>query len=200
MEVNSTIPISEPSFQIPFDLFVCKKRSTGFLTFSDSAGNLVYRVEKLNPKSTEFHHHHHHHRPHCIKLLLDSADNTLFSIHQVKKGSWKVFRGNEKEDKDLILKVERTLDELTRSEFEIEIVLLNEGSKLTMKGCPFKRSCTIYEGNSIVAESSLMYTLGIGKMFVPRSRFRVTIFPGTTDHGLIVSLIAIFFHGRKLWI
>lgn len=103
----------------------------------------------------------------------------------------------------MIFKVERTVDEFTRTEFEISLCGENdEDSKtvLKMKGSPFKRSCTIYKGDSIVAETSLMHKLGIKKMFVPRSRFRVTIFPGCSDHSLALALLVIFFDGRKLWI
>ncbi|KAG8372527.1 hypothetical protein BUALT_Bualt12G0075400 [Buddleja alternifolia] len=121
----------------------------------------------------------------------------------MQKGSWRGFKGNDHEEKDFIFVVEKTRDELTRTEFKILLVQgNNEESKteLRMKGCPFRRACTIYKGDSVVAETSLMYKLGIGKAFVPRSRFRVTIFPGFSDHGLIASLIVIYFDGRKLWI
>ncbi|KAK4407739.1 protein LURP-one-related 7 [Sesamum angolense] len=118
------------------------------------------------------------------------------------KGSWQGFRGND-EEKNLIFIVDKTLDELTRTEFKI--LLLGENNRdskteLQMKGCPFKRACTIYKDDSIVAETSLMYKLGIGKIFVPRNRFRVTIFPGFDDHCLVASLIVIYFDGRRLWI
>ncbi|KAI3461699.1 hypothetical protein Pfo_018362 [Paulownia fortunei] len=203
MEENSPIPLDEfqyqANFQIPFDLFVSKKYKglgvRGFLRFTDSAGNLVYTVQKLSHKSAA-------HDPHCVKLLLDSSGSTLFSINRVSKGLWQGFRGND-EEKNLMFIVDKTLDEFTRTEFKILLVgENNEDSKteLQMTGCPFKRACTIYKGNSIVAETSLMYKLGIGKIFVPRSRFRVTIFPGFADHSLVASLIVIYFDRRKLWI
>lgn len=102
-----------------------------------------------------------------------------------------------------MFRVEKKVDKLTRTEFDIFLIgEESEDSKTDFKmiGSPFKRSCTIYKGNSIVAETSLMYKLGIQKAFVPRSRFRVTIFPGHSDPALVVSLVAIFFDGRKLWI
>ncbi|KAL0389014.1 UNVERIFIED_CONTAM: protein LURP-one-related 7 [Sesamum calycinum] len=227
MEESSTVPFDEfqclANFQIPFDLFVSKKHkglgSPGNLRFTDSAGNLVYMVRKLSHKSAD-------NRPDCTKkLLLDSSGNTLFTINRgkerggwwgwggvgvglmdsvfvFKKGSWQGFRGND-EEKNLIFIVDKTLDELTRTEFKI--LLLGENNRdskteLQMKGCPFKRACTIYKDDSIVAETSLMYKLGMGKIFVPRNRFRVTIFPGFDDHCLVASLIVIYFDGRRLWI
>lgn len=49
------------------------------------------------------------------------------------------------------------LDEFSRTEFKIVLAENNEDPKteLQMKGHPFKRSCTIYKGNSIVAEVNL---------------------------------------------
>ncbi|KAG7037029.1 Protein LURP-one-related 7 [Cucurbita argyrosperma subsp. argyrosperma] len=63
-----------------------------------------------------------------------------------------------------------------------------------MKGFPFQRSCTVYKGNAIVAQTSLMHKLH--QICVRRGRFRLTIFPGTVDPSLIVALIVIFFDGR----
>ncbi|GMP48975.1 hypothetical protein CsSME_00016133 [Camellia sinensis var. sinensis] len=95
------------------------------------------------------------------------------------------------------------MNSLSGTEFEVSIVGENwEESKsdFKMKGSLFYRSCTIYKGNSIVAQTSLMYKLGIQGVFMWRNRFRLTIFPGFVDHALIVALIGIFFDGRKLWI
>ncbi|KAK4412489.1 protein LURP-one-related 7 [Sesamum alatum] len=204
MEESSTVPFDEfkcpANFHIPFDLFVSKEYkglgSQGNLRFTDSAGNLVYTVRKLSHKSAD-------NRSDCTKkLLLDSSGNTLFTINRVSKGSWQGFRGND-EEKNLIFIVDKTLDESTRTEFKILLLGGNNGdskTELQMKGCPFKRACTIYKDDSIVAETSLMYKLGIGKIFVPRNRFRVTIFPGLNDHCLVASLIVIYFDGRRLWI
>ncbi|PIN09236.1 hypothetical protein CDL12_18178 [Handroanthus impetiginosus] len=204
MAENFTNPFDElrslPNFQIPLDLFVSKKSeglgTRRFLRFTDSDGNLVYKVQKLSQNLAGD-------DAHCVKLLLDSSGNTLFSIKRVSKGSWRGFRGNGNEEKDLVFIVDRKLDESTRTEFKIILVSQNnEDSKteLLMTGCPFKRACTIYKGDSIVAQSSLMHKLGTGEIFVPRNRFRVTIFPGFDDHSLVVALIVIYFNGRKLWI
>ncbi|GFP80554.1 protein lurp-one-related 7 [Phtheirospermum japonicum] len=203
MEENTSIRLDETQYPadypIPFDLFVSKKYkrvgSKGFLRFTDPAGNLVYKVKKSSNKSAAD-------DPHRIKLLLDSSANTLFSICRLSKGSWRGFRGIV-EEQNLIFVVNKTIDEYKRTEFKILLsVEHNDDSKteLRMIGSPFKRSCTIYKDNSIVAETSLMYKLGMGKAFVPRSRFRVTIFPGSVDPSLVASLIVVYFDGRKLWI
>ncbi|KAL3336212.1 hypothetical protein AABB24_032114 [Solanum stoloniferum] len=48
--------------------------------------------------------------------------------------------------------------------------------------------------------TSLMYTLGFRKHFIPRNRFRVTIFPGFAELSLVVALVVIFFDKRKFWL
>ncbi|XP_057772526.1 protein LURP-one-related 7 [Salvia miltiorrhiza] len=203
MGENSSIPFEQfklsADSEIPFDLFVSKKYKglgvRGFVRFADSTGNSVYTVQKSSYKSAA-------RDQDCVKQLLDSSGNILFSIARVDKGSWRGYKGNG-EDKEVIFTVEKRVDVSRRAEFGVLLVNnSNEDSKteLLMKGNPFKRSCTIYKGDSIVAQTSLMYKLGMGKVFVPRNRFRVTIFPGFADRSLVACLIAVYFDGRKLWI
>ncbi|KAF5953465.1 hypothetical protein HYC85_006321 [Camellia sinensis] len=195
--------ISAPEFQanshIPIDLLVSKAHcgltcggGGDGLRFTDSSGNLVFKVELLqSDKSTH------------KRVLLDASANPLIFIYRNNNGSWQAFKGDNREEKDLICRVERTMNSLSGTEFEVSIVGENgEESKsdFKMKGSLFYRSCTIYKGNSIVAQTSLMYKLGIQGVFMWRNRFRLTIFPGFVDHALIVALIGIFFDGRKLWI
>lgn len=73
----------------------------------------------------------------------------------LQKGSWQCFKGNSSEENNLICRVDRTLKSFSRTEFEIfpggEI---GEESKsdFKMKGSPFYRSCTIYRGDTILAQ------------------------------------------------
>ncbi|WMV36024.1 hypothetical protein MTR67_029409 [Solanum verrucosum] len=119
------------------------------------------------------------------------------------KGSWQGFMVSDNEEKELMFSVNKTLNTFTKLEFDI---FLGDGhvegaeADLKMKGSAFKRSCTIYKGNSIVAETSLMYTLGFRKHFIPRNRFRVTIFPGFAELSLVVALVVVFFDKRKFWL
>lgn len=193
-------PNSETSFHIPFDLFVSKKQKKGFGTgsivrFTDSFGNLVFKVERpSNSKDKSAT------APHSVKLLCDGSGDTLISILKVKTGSWQGYKVHDGRE-ELIFRAEETQNKLTRREFDIFLLGENDQhSDFKMRGCPFKRSCTVYKGDSILAETSLMHKLGIQKAFVPRSRFRVTLFPGCSDHGLVLALIVIFFDGRKLWV
>ncbi|XP_024967298.1 protein LURP-one-related 7 [Cynara cardunculus var. scolymus] len=187
---------------IPIDLFVSKKNprhriitSSGFsLRFTDSSANLVFSVDPPSIRGSPA-------PPTFIKrLLTDASGNLLISIAHKQKAMWQGFREDSSEEKDVIFRVERTIKTLTRLEFQV--FLPNNKSDLKMRGSPFYRSCTIYNGDSVLAQTSLMYKLGLQKkLLVPRNRFRLTIFPdGYAHRALIVALTAIFFHGRKLWI
>ncbi|THG08298.1 hypothetical protein TEA_019962 [Camellia sinensis var. sinensis] len=116
----------------------------------------------------------------------DSSGNLVF-----RNGSWQGFKRDNSEEV-MIFRVERTLNALFRTELDVFPVGENgEESKsdFKMKGSPFHRSCTIYSGNSIMAQTSLMYKLGIQKVLVPRHRFRLTIFPGFVDHAFVFHLM-----------
>ncbi|KAL7173065.1 hypothetical protein ACSBR2_032521 [Camellia fascicularis] len=187
-------PEFQANLQMAIDLFVSKKRHGvtrgGGLRFKDSSGNLVFRVERQSHKSA------------LKRVLFDASGNPLIYIHRNQNGSWQGFKRDNSEEV-MIFRVERTLNALFRTELDVFPVGENgEESKsdFKMKGSPFHRSCTIYSGNSIMAQTSLMYKLGIQKVLVPRHRFRLTIFPGFVDHAFVVALIVIFFDGRKLWI
>ncbi|PSR86216.1 Protein LURP-one-related like [Actinidia chinensis var. chinensis] len=190
--------ISAPEFQanlqIPIDLFVSKSSGAeggGGLRFTDSSGNLVFRVERQPPKSS------------YKRVLVDASGNHLIYIHRNQNGSWQGFKGDDSEEKELLFRVEKTLNAFNRTEFKVFPIGENgEDSKsdFKIKGSPFYRSCTIYKGDSILAQTSLMYKLGIQKVLVWRHKFRLTIFPGSVDHAFIAALIVIYFHGRKLWI
>ena len=69
--------ISAPEFQanlqIPIDLFVSKSSGAeggGGLRFTDSSGNLVFRVERQPPKSS------------YKRVLVDASGNHLIYIHR----------------------------------------------------------------------------------------------------------------------
>ncbi|GAB4824287.1 hypothetical protein Ancab_007174 [Ancistrocladus abbreviatus] len=188
--------------QIPFDLFVKKnynyscealRRPACGLRFTDAFGNLVYQVHhhrlSLSSSSPSARHK---------SVLFDASGNPLLSIFRSGNGSWKGFNGDSGREQDLLLRVERTLNTFSKIELDIFLTGPNgENSTFKMRGCLFWRSCTIYQDNAIVAQTSLMYKLGLGKVFVRRSKFRVTLFPGFADHTFIAALILIFLDGRK---
>ncbi|KAF5744462.1 protein LURP-one-related 7 [Tripterygium wilfordii] len=187
--------------QIPVDLFVSRKHpdlTRGDLGFADSSGNIVFRVslESRRRRSSS--------SSSCSapkRVLLDAAGVPLISMYRHQNGSWQGYKGNggcggEDKEKDLIFRVERKVKTLTRIELKVFLVGGNSTCELRIKGCPFQRSCTIYTGDSIqsiVAQSNLMYKLH--QVFVKRSEFRVTIFPGN-DHALVAALILVFLDGH----
>ncbi|OVA17233.1 LURP1-like domain [Macleaya cordata] len=173
---------------IPVDLFISKKRLTLNLKFNDACGNLVFRVENSTSRDDI--------------VLRDANGNPLIFINRTD-GGWEGFRG---ESRELIFRVEKKRPQSSRRR-ELEIFLVgdyinrnnnNREEEDSIKsadlikaiGCPFHRSCTIYRGNSIIAQTSLLYKLR--KVIVGRRKFRLTFFPGLVDQALIVALIVIF--------
>ncbi|XVF20396.1 hypothetical protein REPUB_Repub11eG0194800 [Reevesia pubescens] len=151
---TSSAPIHPVDLPIPVDLFVSKKHPglpRGILGFADSSGKIVFRVNRRSSKLSS---------SDDKMVLLDSAGNPLFSIYRHHDGSWQGFKGDDNDDgeKDLIFKVQRILNKFTRTELEVFLVAAeNQGQgELTcdfkVKGCHFQRSCTIYKGDSIVAQ------------------------------------------------
>ncbi|KAK4606815.1 hypothetical protein RGQ29_000879 [Quercus rubra] len=167
---------------IPVDLFVSKKHpglTGGDLGFADASGNVIFRVNRQSSPKNK-------------RLFLNSTGNPLISIYRYRNGSWQGFTG-EDDQKQCIFRVQRTVNKLTRTELEVFLVGENgedSASKLKVKGCPFQKSCTIYRGNDIVAQTSLMYKLR--QLYAKRNKFRLTIFPGFDDHALVAALVVIF--------
>ncbi|KAG8496137.1 hypothetical protein CXB51_009454 [Gossypium anomalum] len=155
---TTSAPVYPANAPIPFDLFVSKKHRAlprGVLGFADSSGNIVFKVNRQDSKSSF---------SHAKAILLDSAGNPLISLYPHNDGSWQGFKGDDG-DKDLIFKVQRVLTKFTRTELEVYLVSENQGQgELTCDfkviGCHFQRSCTIYKGDSIVAQHSkcLLFT------------------------------------------
>ncbi|KAL9382766.1 hypothetical protein Peur_025801 [Populus x canadensis] len=183
----SWAPVYPAVVPIPVDLFVSKKHPglNGDLGFADSLGNIVFKVNFDKSSKSSF-----------KRVLLDASGNPLITVFRDGKGSWQGFKGGYNRE-DLIFRVKRTVKKLTRT--ELEVFLVGEISRestpdFKVKGFPFQRSCTIYRSDSIVAQTSLMYKLH--QIYARRSKYRLTIFPGSVDHSLIASLIVIFLYGQ----
>ncbi|XP_031393343.1 protein LURP-one-related 7 isoform X2 [Punica granatum] len=143
---------SAPAYPaIPIDLFGSKKHrglAHGELGFADSSGNIVFRVKRQSSRSSSESHHRE-------RMLLDTAGNPLFSICRDSEKSWKVFKVDDGQEKQIILTAQRTRRTLTRTELDVFCSDENLGDSspsLKMKGFPFQRSCTICRGDSIVAQ------------------------------------------------
>ncbi|XP_022154859.1 protein LURP-one-related 7 [Momordica charantia] len=186
MANSSSAPATcSAALPIPVDLFLSNKHPD-YLT--NSSGDIIFRLSRQSSKS-----------PSIDKILLldaAAAADPLISIHRHSKESWHGFKGDVGEE-NLLFKVHRSINKLTRTEFKVFLHgenLDDSNASLEMKGWPFQRSCTIYKGNTIVAQTSLMHKLN--QVWVRRGRFRLTIFPGSVDPALIVALVVIFFDGR----
>ncbi|KAB2071352.1 hypothetical protein ES319_A08G215900v1 [Gossypium barbadense] len=183
-EVEDAENLAMAHWPIPVDLFVSKKHPSlprGLLAFADSSGNILFR---LNSPS---------HHPKKTLRLLDSAGDPLISIYRHHDGSWQGFKGDDGQ-KDLLFQVQRVSNKFARTELEVFLVAENHQGELTcdfkVKGCHFQRSCTIYKGDSIVAQTSLMHKLR--QIYVSRRKFQLTMFPSFVDPALIVALVVIF--------
>lgn len=183
--------------KIPVDYFVTKEKKTKNnaldgkrnLQFVDASGNLVFTVSTTSSATAK------------TRLLLDASGNLLISLRRNNSGSWQGFIRDANGVEDLIFRSERIQNTLNKT--ELDVFLVNESCEesnpeLKIKGHPFHRACTIYKGSSIVAQTSLMYKLW--EAYVPRNKFRLTIFPGLVNRALVVALIVIFFDGRKIWL
>ncbi|BFG33789.1 hypothetical protein CerSpe_200630 [Prunus speciosa] len=183
--METSVPVPYTNSQIPVDLFVSKKHPglpRGELGFVDSSGNTVYKVTRQSLTSSS-----------NKRVLLDAAGNPLFALCRNDKGCWQGYKGGDAGEKDLVFRVKRTKSKLTRTELEVFLVGENSADStcdFKVKGFPYQRSCTIYVGNDIVAQTSLMYKLH--QLFPKRGKFRLTIFPGFVHHALVAALIVIF--------
>ncbi|CAN6707191.1 unnamed protein product [Malus baccata var. baccata] len=91
--------------------------------------------------------------PHGELGFLDSSGNTVYKVtHQ----SPKISSHKHVKEKDLKFRVKRTKNKLTRTELEMFLVGENSADPacdFKVKGFPFQKSCTIYKGNEIVAQT-----------------------------------------------
>ncbi|KAF8095312.1 hypothetical protein N665_0337s0020 [Sinapis alba] len=185
MAADLETPYQPDPERIPVDLFASKKLpslSSGDLGFADSSDHLLFTLRKSSSS---------------LKFLLDSSGDPLFSISHLHNGMWELHKGDVQKRKELVLTVKRTSNRFSKTELDVSFA--GESSPppqhLVIKGCPFQKSCTIYSQDSIVAQTSLMYKLR--QIYVGRSKFRLTIFPGSIDHSLVVALVAVFLQGRN---
>ncbi|KAJ0979267.1 hypothetical protein J5N97_014741 [Dioscorea zingiberensis] len=184
--MDSDASLLMSTWKIPVDYKVYKGRLWGDLTVYDAYGNLVYRVSGRSSSSS----------PRCIKTLFDAAGTPLISVANLDTG-WQGFRGNSWDSKDLVFTVQKAV----YSTFKTEIIIFVAGGSVgdprwtyRLIGSPFRRSCTIYRENSIVAQTNLLYKLR--KVIYSRHKFRVTVYP-EVDHVLVMAMLVIFFGGSS---
>ncbi|KAI5555822.1 hypothetical protein BDE02_19G110500 [Populus trichocarpa] len=163
----SWAPVYPAVVPIPVDLFVSKKHP-GLNGDLGFADSLGNIVFKVNFDKSS--------KSSFKRVLLDASGNPLITVFRDGKGSWQGFKGGDNREKDLIFRVKRTVKKLTRTELEVFLV-----GEISRESTPdFK--------------TSLMYKLH--QIYARRSKYRLTIFPGSVDHSLIASLIVIFLYGQ----
>lgn len=187
-------PIFPATWQIPTDLKIYRGKlvfNRSDMTVRDAYGNSLYRVSaryfSRSSSSSSF-----FPSSRRVRTLSDSDGNPLLSAVHSNNG-WQCFRGNSWEREDLVF----TVKSLSDSQFGAELNVFLSGKELEdqipnfrLKGSPFKRSCTIYSGDSIVAQTNPLYKLG--KVIYSRHKFRLTVYPGV-DHALVIAMLVTFF-------
>ncbi|GLJ38538.1 hypothetical protein SUGI_0785290 [Cryptomeria japonica] len=168
----------------PIQLTMQRKRLThtgGDFTVTDSNRNLVFKVAgKLFSL-------------HDLRLLQDAAGNRLltikrkmFSLHR----RWEAFRGNISNQQSYAFAAKKSSVFQRKTALDV-FMAGNRDEKLCdfhVKGSYFDRSCTIYQGNRIVAEMKRKYT--VKNVLLGKDTFLVMVQPGV-DYAFIVALIVI---------
>ncbi|CAN1276843.1 Protein LURP-one-related 15 [Linum perenne] len=127
---------------------------------------------------------------HDRRKLLDANNNVLVSMSQklmTAHRRWKAYRGDSKDDKDLLFTVKKS--SMLQLKTELAVFLAGntkeEVPDFRVKGSFNESSCVIYLGNTnkIIAQS-------MATMLFEADNFRVTIYPNV-DYAFIVSLVVI---------
>lgn len=115
--------------------------------------------------------------------LLATMRKKLLSLHD----TWEVYRGEGTRPENLIFTARRsTLFQLRTS---LKVYLGNNAhADFKVKGSFFERSCTIYQGTTVIAEMRRKYT--VSQVLMGRDTFTVTVYPGV-DYAFIVAIVVI---------
>jgi len=178
-----TVAVVGQQFCVPYpiELTVQKKVisfSGGDFNVLDSNGNLFLsvdgRVLSLRDKRIL--------RDQQGNLLL-TMKKKLLSLHE----TWEAYRGEGTKQENLIFTAGKsTLFQLRTS---LNVYLGNNShSDFKVKGSFFERSCTIYQGRTVIAEMRRKYT--VSQVLMGRDTFTVTVYPGV-DYAFIVALVVI---------
>ncbi|KAL6865034.1 hypothetical protein ACP4OV_016185 [Aristida adscensionis] len=164
---------------VPVDLTVVKKGPE--MALHDAAGRLAFRVTAAAAGGGG-------------TALLDAAGAVLVAVRSSGQGEWQAFSGNSLEQRDIIFTAKVIAASSSRKEIHVFIpprsTFEDPKPSYRLIGSTFRRACTIIKGNSIVAQTNLLYKLK--KAIYSRRKFRVTIYPGN-DNILIMAMIMVFF-------
>ncbi|XP_072968457.1 protein LURP-one-related 15-like [Typha angustifolia] len=132
-------------------------------------------------------------RGRCV--LLDGVGNPVVTMKKKIRSihhRWRVFRGDVKEEKDLLFSMKRASIIYLNAEYDVFL-----GANTSEESCDFKikgnylnRQCTVYLGssNTILAQMSREYT--VTNALLGKETFGVTVHPNV-DYAFIVALVAV---------
>ncbi|XP_020578776.1 protein LURP-one-related 7 [Phalaenopsis equestris] len=176
------------TWEIPTDYTIRKCRvglkGCDFKVY-DAYGNLLHLIQCRSFSSS----------PRRVVTLLDADATTLITAVHLDDG-WQGFKGYSWEPNDLLFTVHKLAYSTFKTELEVLVSSDNfrdEKQKFILKGSPFQRSCTIYSGDSIVAQANPLYKLK--KFIYSRNKFRLTLYPGA-DHPLMLAMLVTYFGGN----
>ncbi|KAL6631011.1 hypothetical protein ACP70R_028351 [Stipagrostis hirtigluma subsp. patula] len=168
---------------VPVDFTVVKKGAE--MVMHDAAGSLAFRVAAAaaagagGGEGT---------------VLLDAAGGVLVTVRSSSEGEWQAFNRNSLEQREIIFNAKVISASSSRKEVHVFIpprsTFDDPKPNFRLIGSTFRRACTIIKGNSIVAQTNLLYKLK--KAIYSRRKFRVTIYPGN-DNVLIMAMIMAFY-------
>ncbi|GLJ38517.1 hypothetical protein SUGI_0784930 [Cryptomeria japonica] len=168
----------------PIELTVQKKLLTlsgGDFAITDSNGNVVFRVAGKVMSL------------HDRRLLQDAAGNPLLTLKQKMLSMhrrWEAFRGDNSDDKNFAFSARKSSIFQLKTALDV-FMAGNRDEKYSdfrIKGSYFDRSCTIYQGDRILAQMKRRYT--ITNVLLGKDTFAVLVQPGV-DYAFIIALIII---------
>ncbi|TVU18850.1 hypothetical protein EJB05_34965, partial [Eragrostis curvula] len=170
------VPVASPV--VPVDFTVVKKGPE--MVLHDATGRLAFRVAAASGG--------------VGRALLDGDGGVLVTVRSSGEGEWRAFSGTSWEPRDIIFTAKVISASSSRKEVHVFIpprsTFEDPKPSYRLIGSTFRRACTIINGNSIVAQTNLLYKLK--KVIYSRRKFRVTIYPGN-DHTMVMAMVMTFF-------
>ncbi|XP_045793243.1 protein LURP-one-related 10-like [Trifolium pratense] len=177
-----------PQYCAPYhlDLAVVKKVLTisdGNFAVTDVNGNIIFKVKGSFLTLRD------------RRVLVDAAGYPITTLRRkiaTMHDTWKAYRGESTNSKDLIFTLKRS--SLIQFKTKLDVFLASNKKQdvcdFKVKGSWFQRSCTVYAGesNNIVAQMHKKHT--VKNILIGKDHYMVTVYPNV-DYAFIVALIVI---------
>ncbi|CAK7343656.1 unnamed protein product [Dovyalis caffra] len=131
---------------------------------------------------------------HDRRFLKDAGGNTLVSLRQklmTMHHRWEIFRGESKEEKDLLFTAKKS--KLFQFKTELDIFLANNTGEVPdfkVKGGWQESGCFIYLGDSNILIAQMHRGHSLTTAILNTDNFSVTVYPNV-DYAFIVALVMI---------